>query len=318
MQPRYPGSICDVAGLLLGHAQDTEAMTGCSVVIAPEGAIGGCEVRGAAPGTRETDLMKPGNQVERIHAVVLSGGSAFGLDAASGVMAQLESQGIGFAAGMRQTRVPIVAGAVLFDLDIGRSDVRPDAAMGRAAACAAGRDELRQGSVGAGTGATVAKLPAAIGMAVLPVKGGIGMATLHLSGGLVVSALVAVNALGDVYDPETCQYVAQAALNGAPVSSLDVLLSPDAQSGDVPPGGNTTIGIVATNARLTPASASRVCVAAHDGLALAIRPAHTLADGDTMFCMAAGDVEANPVVLGAAVSRVVARACVNAVLMGRP
>lgn len=303
---RYPGHLLDVPGLFVGHAQNFEARTGCTVVVAPNGAVGGADVRGGAPGTRETDIFRPGNLVEKIHAVLLSGGSAFGLDAAGGVMSELEGRGIGLNVGV--AKVPIVAGAVLFDLAVGRADIRPGSVMGREACINAldGEADLRQGTVGAGTGATVGKAARGI-----PAKGGIGSASIKLPSGAVVAAMVAVNAVGDVVDPWTNEVVGCGTKDGKPVLALDAMLGGD--FGAVA-GANTSIGIVATNARLTHGQASRVCVAAHDGLAMAIRPAHTLHDGDTLFTLSTAEIETDPSSVCAAATVVVARACVNAVL----
>lgn len=242
--------------------------------------MGGVDVRGAAPGTRETDLLRPGTLVQEVHAVLLSGGSAFGLDAAAGVMRWLEERGIGLRFG--GAVVPIVPAAILFDLGIGRSDVRPDSAAGYAAAAAARAGRVREGSVGAGTGATVAK---AAGMAAA-VKGGIGTASEHLGGGLVVGAIVAVNAGGEIVDSRNGQVIAAPrSPEGGFQDSLELLR----KGLSTPrPGENTTIGVVATNAQLTKEQANRLATVAHDGLARAVRPVHTLSDGDVIFALATG------------------------------
>ena len=280
------GSIVDVPGLQVGHFTLSERLTGCSVVLAPGGAVGAVDVRGAAPGTRETDLLDPANLVEKVHAVLLSGGSAFGLDAASGVMRWLDEQGIGFETGYG--RVPIVPAAVLFDLPVVRPgdnpQARPNAEAGYAACAAATSATPLAGNVGAGAGACVGKL---FGLDRC-MKGGIGNASVRV-GPWVVGALVACNAVGDVLDPATGQVLA-----GARTADGQSLLDTQralllGERGQRPlPGTNTTIGVVATNATLTKAQAKRLAMSAHDGLARSIRPAHTTLDGDTLFALATG------------------------------
>ncbi|MFO7697276.1 MAG: P1 family peptidase [Anaerolineae bacterium] len=306
---RYPGSICDVPGIRVGHAADGEALTGCTVILCPpEGAVGGGIVRGYAPGTRETALLQPGMLVGRVHALLLTGGSAYGLAAADGVMRWLEEQGIGYDTGA--ARVPIVPGAVLFDLGLGSATVRPDAAMGYAAASDAHSGAVEQGNVGAGLGATVGKLA---GMA-CATKGGLGMASLR-QGDVIVSAIVAVNALGNVVDPEMGNIVAGArsTIPGQWVDVLDPAIYARAAT-----AGNTVIGALATNARLEVAGANRLAYSGHDGLARVIRPVHTLYDGDTIFAVATGEVDANPVVLSELAAVVMARAVINGVLEALP
>ena len=305
----FPGSLTDVAGLRVGHHTLTARATGCTVVLCPEGATCGVDVRGAAPGTRETDLLRPDNLVEQVHAVLLSGGSAFGLDAAGGVMRWLEEQGHGFAVG--HARVPIVPAAVLFDLWHGDPRVRPDAASGHAACAAASSTPPAQGNVGAGAGAAVGKL---FGFE-RAMKGGIGTASLRV-GAVSVAALVAVNAVGDVVDPRSGRVVAGArtADGAALLDSMAALLR-----GELPAralaGMATTIGVVATDARLSKAQANKLATMAHDGLAHSIRPVHTMTDGDTLFALATG-ASGRPgemTVLGALAAEVVARAVLNAV-----
>ncbi|WP_227753846.1 MULTISPECIES: P1 family peptidase [Ramlibacter] len=282
------GSITDVAGLLAGHFTDPRRPTGCTVVLAPEGAVAGVDVRGAAPGTRETDLLSPANTVDRVHAVLLTGGSAFGLDAAGGVMRWLEARGIGVPVG--PVRVPIVPAAVLFDLLVGDASVRPDAAAGHAACEAASAAAPAEGNVGAGAGATVGKI---FGGA-YAMKGGIGSASLSVAG-VTVGAIVACNALGDVLDPDTGRLVAGA-------RTEDGLRLRDSRRallrGELPAallaGTNTTIGIVATDAPLTKAQAQRLAAVSHDGLARSINPVHTPSDGDTMFALATGRAPRSP------------------------
>ena len=306
----FPGAITQVRGLEVGQFTDPRRPTGCSVVIARTGAVGGVDVRGAAPGTRETDLLDPANLVGVVHAVLLTGGSAWGLDAAGGVMRWLEEEGVGLYVGSAPGQVvPIVPAAVLFDLHVGDARIRPDAAAGYAACQAAG-DEIAQGNAGAGAGATVGKL---FGMP-YAMKGGIGTASVTVDG-VTVGALIAVNALGDVVDPAAGTPIAGARtedgqqLRGSVVAAL---------AGDKPlallAGANTTIGVVATDAPLTKAQCQRLAGAGHDGLARAIRPVHTMSDGDTLFALStgmAGALDFN--VLCTMAGEAVARACVNAV-----
>ena len=280
------GSIVDVPGLRVGHFTMAERLTGCSVVMAPEGAVGAVDVRGAAPGTRETDLLDPANLVDKVHAVVLSGGSAFGLDAATGVVRWLDEQGIGFETGYG--RVPIVPAAVLFDLPIVRPGddpkARPGAEAGYAACQAATTVSPAAGNVGAGAGACVGKL---FGLDRC-MKGGIGNASVRV-GPWVVGALVACNAVGDVIDPATGQVLAGArTADGKNLLDTQRALLAGERSSRPLPGTNTTIGVVATNATLTKAQAKRLAMSAHDGLARSIRPAHTTLDGDTLFALATG------------------------------
>jgi len=304
----YEGYITDVPGIEVGHAQDVKGGTGCTVVICREGAVGGVDVRGSAPGTRETDLLRPTNLVQKIHAVALCGGSAFGLAAANGVMKYLEEQGVGFDAGV--AKVPIVAGAVIFDLAYGDSQARPDENMGYQACKNASDGVVAQGSVGAGTGATVGKI---LGMK-NSMKGGIGTASIRLPGGVVVGAIVVVNALGDVVEADTGRILAGARDPDTLkfIDSRRFLLENGAPGDAV--AGNTTIGVIATNARLNKEQANKIASMAHDGLALAIRPVHTMLDGDTLFTLATGDIEADVNVIGTAAVEAVARAVVNGVM----
>jgi L-aminopeptidase/D-esterase-like protein len=305
----FPGSICDVAGLSVGHFTDPRRPTGCSVVLCPQGAVAGVDVRGAAPGTRETDLLDPRNSVEQVHALLLTGGSAFGLDAAGGVMRWLEERGHGLKVG--PACVPIVPAAVLFDLWMGDPAIRPDAQAGYAAAQAARSDAPAQGSVGAGAGATVGKLfgPERA------MKGGIGSASLSV-GAVTVAALVAVNAVGDVLDPASGRVLAGARDDGSTgfVNIAQALCSGRAPAA-LMQGMNTTIGVVATNAALSKTQCAKLAGMAHDGLARCISPVHTPLDGDTLFALATGGagLPGNLTVLGAMACEVVARAVVNAV-----
>ena len=303
-------TITSVAGLEAGHYTDTEHGTGCTVFICREGAVGGVDVRGGSPGTRETDLLRPSHRVDRVHAVVLSGGSAFGLDAASGVVGYLAERGIGFEIG--PAIVPIVPAAILFDLGLLSSAVRPGPAEGRAACLAASAEPMEEGSVGAGTGATVAKgrgIEAAI-------KSGIGTSSIRLPGGLVVAAAVAVNAYGGVFDYRSGLLVAGPRRNDGPGFDDPVRLALEDRRGEA---GvvltNTTIGVVATDAALNKEESNYLASVSHDGLALSIRPCHTIRDGDTMFALATGHnrQQADLTQLGAAAVEVTAQAVLRAV-----
>jgi len=298
------------AGLKVGHFTDPRRPTGCTVVLCgEEGAVAGVDVRGAAPGTRETDLLRPDNLVERAHAVLLTGGSAFGLDAAGGVMRWLEERGIGLPVG--PCKVPIVPTAVLFDLWVGDGRVRPDGQAGYAACDAAGDGPVAQGSVGAGAGALVGKL---YGVQ-RAMKGGIGCASITVDG-ITVAALIAVNAIGDVIDPATGRPLAGArtADGRALLGSTDAIAR-----GELPPaliaGGATTIGVIATDAVLTKAQANKLATMAHDGLARTIDPVHTMSDGDTLFALATGRAgrSAHLTWLGALAARATAQAVLNAI-----
>ena len=310
-QPSAPRhGLTAVDGIKVGHETLTARPTGCTVVLVEDGAVGGVDVRGSAPGTRETDLLNPINTVEQVHAIVLTGGSAFGLDAASGVMRFLEARGIGYDAGV--ARVPIVPAAVLFDLGVGGDPrIRPTADCGYRAASAASSGPVAEGNVGAGAGATVGKLAGRD----RAMKGGIGTASLTLPDGLIVAALVAVNAAGDVVDPATGRVVAGVrTADGRGLADVRLLL----RSGLVKPGRpgeNTAIGVVATNARLTKAQATKVAQMAHDGLARAIVPVHTPVDGDTLFALATGtrSQPSDVLTIGALAADAVAEAVVRAV-----
>lgn len=305
----FPGAITDVQGVKVGHHTDRRRPTGCTVVLCESGATCGVDVRGAAPGTRETDLLAPGNLVDRVHALVLAGGSAFGLDAASGVMRWLDEHGHGFTVG--PARVPIVPAAVLFDLWLGDARIRPDADAGYAACEAASHEAPAQGSIGAGAGATVGKV---FGIA-HAMKGGIGTAGLEVQG-VHVAALVAVNAAGDVVDPTTARVVAGSRqLDGRTPRRITAALARGLMPPNILAGAATTIGIVATDAALDKAQCARLATASHDGLARSIDPVHTASDGDTMFALATGSGRgALPLtVLGALAAEVTQRAVLNAV-----
>ncbi len=299
-----------IPGIKVGHFTLAERPTGCTVILTEGGAVAGADVRGGAPGTRETDLLSPVNTVEKVHAIVLSGGSAFGLDAASGAVRYLEERGVGFDVGV--AKVPIVPAAILFDLGVGgRPDVRPGADCGYNAAKAASDGAIPEGSVGAGAGATVGKMSGPK----RAMKGGIGAAVIELANGLVVAALIAVNAVGDIVDPATGEVVAGVRNeDGRGFADARKLLRLAGPTGGRP-GENTTIGVVATNARLTKAQATKVAQMAHDGLGRAIYPAHTPADGDTIFALALGNWEgdANLAVVGALAADATAEAILSAV-----
>ncbi|MDY7042445.1 MAG: P1 family peptidase [Chloroflexota bacterium] len=306
------GTITDVAGIKVGHYTDKEAATGCTVVLCEGGAVGGVDVRGSAPGTRETDLLHPMRLVQEVQAVLLTGGSAYGLDAATGVMRYLEEKGIGFNVGVGV--VPIVPAAVLFDLTIGRADVRPNAEAGYQACQAASDGPVAEGCVGAGTGATVGKL---LGPK-LATKSGLGTASQKIGKGIVVGAIVAVNAFGDVVDPQTGEILAG---TRKPVVGgfLNTVKRMQGDLGQTVLGfANTTLAVVATNAYLTKEMTNKVAQMAHDGLARAIRPVHTMFDGDTVFALATGKPSkkgkgADPSVIGTAAAEVLASAAVRAV-----
>jgi len=306
---RPDGAITDVPGILVGNTTDPDGLTGCTVVLCPPGTVGSGEVRGGAPGTRETDLLRPGMLVEEVHAVLLTGGSAFGLAAADGVVRFCEERGIGFDTGI--VRVPIVPAAVLFDLGVGSATARPGPDDGYRAASAASED-VPQGNVGAGTGATVAKLHGPERQ----VKGGLGTASAR-RGELVVGAIVAVNAVGEVLDD------AGEILAGAVPDPAEAAEPPAGSSNGHPetpglPFTNTTIGVVATTARLSKERAHLLALAAHDGLDIAIRPAHTMHDGDTVFSLATGGTDASQSEIEEMAVEVMARAIRNAVLHAAP
>jgi L-aminopeptidase/D-esterase-like protein len=320
---KVSNSITDIDGILIGHAQDLSALTGCTVIIYPDGAVGGVDQRGGAPGTRETDLLRPMHMVEKIHAVLLAGGSAFGLDAASGVMKYLEEKKIGFNTGV--ARVPIVPSAVIFDLGLGRSDVRPSAEMGYQACINASRLPPERGNFGAGTGASVGKI---FGMG-QAMKSGIGSACIELGGDLRVAAVMVVNAFGDVFEQDSTTIIAGArTIKKGPIkigsedvfaNTLETMKSLMGKAVlNIANKQNTIIGVVVTNAVLTKEEANKVAQMAHNGLARTIRPAHTMFDGDTIFVMATGKHKSDVNLIGAYSAEAVAQAIVNAVLMAEP
>jgi L-aminopeptidase/D-esterase-like protein len=312
MIPTRQIAFTDIEDIQVGHAHNLDAATGCSVVICEKGATAGVDVRGGAPGTRETDLLDPVNLVEKIHAVVLAGGSAFGLDAASGVVQYLEERKIGFD--VEVTRVPIVCGAVLFDLTIGDHRVRPDREMGYRACLNMEAGTCAEGNVGAGAGATVGKIR---GME-RAMKSGLGCHAIQV-GQLKIGALVAVNCLGDVIDPETGERLA-GLLNEdrTGVADTEAVMIQSYSEKKALFAGNTTIGIIATNAILTKSQATKLASMAHNGYARTMRPAHSMYDGDTIFTMATGHVEADVSVLGLLAARIMERAVVSAVERARP
>ena len=306
-----------VPGIRVGHAQDWQALTGCSVILCPPGTVGGGDQRGGAPGTRQTDALRPMHLVQEVHAVVLAGGSAYGLESATGVMRFLEADGVGMDVGV--ARVPIVPAAVLFDLNFGRSDVRPDAAMGYLAAQNASSAPVAEGNYGAGAGATVGK---ALGIE-QAMKAGIGSASLDLGSGVVVAALAAVNAFGDIIDPTSGKIIAGARLPGETFSgfadTLQLFRALIGKKGlQFGRGENTVIGVVATNARLSKDHVNKVAQMAHDGLARTVRPAHTMLDGDTIFALATGEHEVDVNVIGAYAAEAFALAVLRAVHAAEP
>ena len=320
---QWTNSITDVAGLEVGQADDEAALTGCTVILCRKGAVGGVDVRGGAPGTRETDLLDPLNLVEKLHAVLLAGGSAFGLDAAGGGMRYLEEQRIGFETGV--ARVPIVPAAILFDLGLGRADIRPDAGMGYRACLAASSDAPAEGNVGAGMGASVGKL---LGMK-HAMKSGLGCAGLEIGSGVVVGALAVVNAFGDVIDPGTGKVVAGLRSGkvgpfpvGGPGFFADTLETMKTFLGrnvlSFAARANTVLGVVATNAALNKSEATKVAQMAQDGVARTVRPAHTMLDGDTIFALSMGARKADVSTVGAYAAHAMAQAILRAVNMAGP
>ena len=307
------GSITRVAGIEVGHFTDTRRPTGCTVVMAREGAVAGVDVRGAAPGTRETDLLHPSNLVDKVHAIMLAGGSAWGLEAATGAVRWLEERGVGLD--VAEGRLPIVPAVVLFDLLVGAMRIRPDAAAGYAACAAASSADPAEGNVGAGAGAVVGKV---FGIQ-HAMKGGVGTASVTVDG-VTVGALIACNALGDVIDPETAQVMAGARTDdGRALRDTRRALLRGQPPQPLLAGTNTTIGVVATDAILTKAQAHRLAIAAHDGLARSINPVHTMSDGDTLFSLGTGRAgkSLGMMVLATMAAEATARATVRAVQAAR-
>jgi len=307
------GSIIRVAGIEVGHFTDTRRPTGCTVVMAREGAVAGVDVRGAAPGTRETDLLHPSNLVDKVHAIMLAGGSAWGLEAATGAVRWLEERGVGLDVAVG--RLPIVPAAVLFDLLVGDMRIRPDAAAGYAACAAASSADPAEGNVGAGAGAVVGKV---FGIQ-HAMKGGVGTASVTVDG-VTMGALIACNALGDVIDPDTAQVMAGARTDdGRALRDTRRALLRGQPPQPLLAGTNTTIGVVATDAILTKAQAHRLAIAAHDGLARSINPVHTMSDGDTLFSLGTGRAgkSLGMMVLATMAAEATARATARAVQAAR-
>lgn len=303
--------LTDVKGIQVGHAQNYEAGTGCTVILCKDGAVAGVDVRGGAPGTRETDLLAPENLIQKVHAVYLGGGSAFGLDGASGVMHFLEENNVGFNVGV--TKVPIVPAAVIFDLNVGDFRIRPDFKMGYEACLNAKYIDNAAGNVGAGTGATVGKY---LGDE-FSMKGGLGTYSIKI-GDLVVAGLVVVNCLGDVFDPTTGKILA-GALNETKTGFANTIeMIKKGLTLENAFSGNTTIGVVATNALLTKTQANKVASLAHNGYARAIRPVHTMLDGDTIFCLSLGEINVDVSIVGALAAEVMANAIVHAIKSAKP
>ena len=325
MKAIHNNSLTSLQGILVGHYTDDKRPTGCTVVLCPDGAVAGVDVRGAAPGTRDTDALSPSNTVQEVHGVLLTGGSAYGLDAAGGVMRWLEERGHGFPVG--PAIVPIVPAAVIFDLwvdDFSKTRpvstqnprIRPDAQAGYLACQAANSEPVQQGNVGAGAGATLGKLNGPD----CAMKGGIGSASLCVHG-VTVAALVVCNALGDVVDPQTGKLLAGARVSADSRDLLDIVKAQlNGHSISKPQAGsNTTIGVVATDAVLTKPQAHRLAQVAHDGLARSIRPVHTPMDGDTLFALGTGTSgqAADMMLLSTLAAEVTAMAVVNAVLAAK-
>jgi len=304
----YTIPFTDIDEIKLGHEQDLENLTGCTVLLCESGAVAGVDVRGGAPGTRETDLLNPMNLIDKIHAILLSGGSAFGLDAAGGVMQYLEEKDIGFDVGV--AKVPIVTGAVLFDLAVGNPKIRPDKDMGYRACINANNQTCPEGNIGAGTGATVGKF---LGLE-YAMKGGLGCYALQV-GDLKVGAVVAVNAFGDVINPKTGEIIA-GTLNADKTSfantSKSFLSLIDKNQHNLLTG-NTTIGIIATNAKINKSQANKIASMTHDAYARTIRPVHTMADGDTIFALGTGKVTADINVIGVLANEVMEMAILRAI-----
>lgn len=296
-------TITAVPGIKVGHYTDNQSLTGCTVILYEEGAVGGVDVRGSAPGTRETDLLRPANLVQKVHAVLLTGGSAFGLDAAGGVMQYLEENKVGFQT--NSIKVPIVPAAVIYDLDIGDPLKRPDKNSGYLVAKNASSDPVEEGSVGVGTGALVGK---ALGSQ-YAMKGGVGSYSIELTKGIVVGAITVVNSTGDVY--ENGKIIAGAVDKNKNFINVYEYMKKFAVNANA--GQNTTLSVVATNARLTKEEANKVAQIAHDGMARAIKPVHTMYDGDVVFCLSTGEIESNVTLIGELAAEVVETSIIRAV-----
>ena len=299
--------LTDIPGIRVGHVSDFDAVTGCTAILCEQGAVGGVDIRGSATGTQEIDTLSPGHVTDRVHGILFAGGSAFGLEAAAGVRRYLAGRKVGYAFGGQH--IPIVPGAILFDLGIGKTNVHPNVAMGEAAAAAATTDAVKEGCVGAGTGATIGKL---FGMA-RAMKGGVGSYTVTLPGGVMVSALVAVNALGDVRDPATAQIVAGARKDASSREFIDTAAQMLRGTVIGAPTGNTTLAVVVTNARLNKVQTNKLAQFASLGMARTLNPVNTMADGDIAFALSARALEADINVLGVAASEAVAQSILRAV-----
>ena len=304
-------AITDIPGIEVGHYTDIEAVTGCTVILCKTGATAGVDIRGSAPGTRETDLLRPMNLVEKIHAILLSGGSAFGLDAAAGVMRYLEERGFGHQTST--CKVPIVSAAILFDLNTGNSKIRPGAEEGYKACLAATCQEVSEGCVGAGTGATVGKT---LGID-RATKSGLGTASLEIVDGIIVAALMVVNAIGDVIDPETHKIMAGPRHSQKKSFLNSIELMKQGRIEESPLLSNTTLGVVATNASLNKEQVNKVAQMAQDGIARAINPSHTMHDGDTIFVLSLGEKTGDVSVIGSLAAEVVSTAIIRAVLQAK-
>ena len=305
--------LTDIAGIRVGHVSDYQALTGCTAILCEQGAVGGVDIRGSASGTVEIDTLSPGHVTDRVHGTLLAGGSAFGLEAAAGVRRYLAGRKVGYA--FAGEHIPIVPGAILFDLGIGKSNVHPNVAMGEAAAAAASMDAVKEGCVGAGTGATIGKL---FGMA-QAMKGGIGTYTVTLPGGVLVAALVAVNALGDVRDPATGALVAGARPSASSREFVDSEreMKRGAAIGAISAPRNTTLAVVATNAKLNKVQANKLAQFASLGMARTIYPVNTMADGDIVFALSLGAQSADINTLGVAAAEALAQAILRAVKLAR-
>ncbi|KAA3656500.1 MAG: peptidase S58 family protein [Calditrichaeota bacterium] len=300
--------LTDVTGIKVGHCHNSRAQTGCTVILPEKGAVASVDIRGFSPGTRETALLDPLKSVQKIHAILLTGGSAFGLDAAAGVVQFLEENDIGYDTGL--ARIPLVPAAVIYDLATGSSTIRPDKKMGYTACQNARETDVSQGKIGVGCGATVGKIT---GME-NSMPGGVGQASLQLDGGCIVSALVVVNALGDVFDAQNNAIIA-GARNKSTGEFINTMAYLQANASKLKAmwAGNTTLAVVATNAKLTKVQAAKVAQMAHDGFARAINPVHTTFDGDTIFAMSCGDLDVDDMVIGAAAAEVVEQSILNGV-----
>lgn len=300
-------AITDVPGIMVGHYTDMKAATGCTVILCEEGAVAGVDVRGGAPGTRDTELLNPINVVEKIHAVMLSGGSAFGLNSIGGVQRYLEEKGVGYE--MAGVRVPIVPGAVVFDLDIGSARVRPGIPEGYQACQNATPGPVTEGCAGAGTGAMIGQLKGKR----CATKAGVGTASVKFYGGVIVAALFIVNALGDIIDQATGQVIAGIRSEDGKLFGNTIALMKEGYTFLAEPGHNTVVGVVATNALLTKSQAAKVAQMAHDGIARAINPSHSMHDGDTIFALSLGNLASDVTTVGSMAAEVTCQAIINAV-----